>query len=228
MNSGDTASGAAVPMLSGRQRKILEFIRERVAEKGFPPSVREIGEAVGLTSTSSVAHQLRVLEEKGYVRKDPNTPRALLVTDGVEPLPDSAATHGEETPPRVSDASVAMVPLLGRIAAGGPILAEESVEDTLPLPRDLVGEGQLFLLRVVGDSMIDAAICDGDFVVVRSQPTAENGEIVAALLDDEATVKTLSRKDGHAWLLPANPAYSPIPGDEARIMGKVVSVLRRL
>lgn len=228
MNSGDTASGAAVPMLSGRQRKILEFIRERVAEKGFPPSVREIGEAVGLTSTSSVAHQLRVLEEKGYVRKDPNTPRALLVTDGVEPLPDSAATHREETPPRVSDASVAMVPLLGRIAAGGPILAEESVEDTLPLPRDLVGEGQLFLLRVVGDSMIDAAICDGDFVVVRSQPTAENGEIVAALLDDEATVKTLSRKDGHAWLLPANPAYSPIPGDEARIMGKVVSVLRRL
>lgn len=228
MSGGDTTSGAAVPMLSGRQRRILDFIRERVAEKGFPPSVREIGEAVGLTSTSSVAHQLRVLEEKGYVRKDPNTPRALLVTDGVEPLADNAPAEREDTAPQVSDDSVAMVPLLGRIAAGGPILAEESVEDTLPLPRDLVGDGQLFLLRVVGDSMIEAAICDGDFVVVRSQPTAENGEIVAALLDDEATVKTLSRKDGHVWLLPANAAYSPIPGDEARIMGKVVSVLRRL
>ena len=219
-----------VPLLTARQRTILAFIRDRVEEKGFPPSVREIGEAVGLTSTSSVAHQLRVLEEKGYLRRDPNTPRALLVTDGAEPLPDTQdpdSTSSDSGMPALPDSMVA-VPLLGQIAAGGPILAEQAVEETFPLPRELVGEGELFLLRVQGDSMIDAAICDGDFVAVRSQPTAENGEIVAALLDDEATVKTLSRRDGHVWLLPANDSYAPIPGDSARIMGKVVSVLRRL
>jgi repressor LexA len=227
--------GDAVPLLSVRQRQVLDFIRGRVAAKGFPPSVREIGEAVGLRSTSSVAHQLRVLQEKGYVRKDPHTPRALLVTDGPEPLPEHAAS--EHAPSGHSGLghefdgvpdSVAMVPIVGQIAAGGPILADQQVEAVLPLPREIVGDGQLFLLRVKGDSMIEAAICDGDFVVVRAQPTAENGEIVAALLDDEATVKTLSRKDGSVWLLPANSAYAPIPGDSARVMGKVVSVLRRL
>ncbi|MHB1067263.1 MAG: transcriptional repressor LexA, partial [Candidatus Nanopelagicales bacterium] len=122
----------------------------------------------------------------------------------------------------------AYVPVLGRIAAGGPILAEQEVETVFPLPRDLVGDGELFLLRVVGDSMVDAAICDGDWVVVRRQPDADNGDIVAALLDDEATVKTLKRRDGHVWLMPHNPAYAPILGDEAAIMGKVVTVLRRL
>ncbi len=216
----------AIPLLTSRQRTILDFIRDRVNEKGFPPSVREIGEAVGLTSTSSVAHQLRVLEEKGYLRRDPNTPRAMLVTDDAQPLPE------EETEEPVNTAalpdSLVPVPLLGQIAAGAPILADENETETFPLPRELVGDGDLFLLRVKGDSMIDAAICDGDFVVIRSQQTAENGEIVAALLDDEATVKTLSRRDGHVWLLPANDSYAPIPGDDARVMGKVVSVFRKL
>ena len=216
----------AIPLLTSRQRTILDFIRDRVNEKGFPPSVREIGEAVGLTSTSSVAHQLRVLEEKGYLRRDPNTPRAMLVTDDAQPLPE------EETEEPINAAalpdSLVPVPLLGQIAAGAPILADENETETFPLPRELVGDGDLFLLRVKGDSMIDAAICDGDFVVIRSQQTAENGEIVAALLDDEATVKTLSRRDGHVWLLPANDSYAPIPGDDARVMGKVVSVFRKL
>ena len=216
----------AIPLLTSRQRTILDFIRDRVNDKGCPPSVREIGEAVGLTSTSSVAHQLRVLEEKGYLRRDPNTPRAMLVTDDAQPLPE------EETEEPVNTAalpdSLVPVPLLGQIAAGAPILADENETETFPLPRELVGDGDLFLLRVKGDSMIDAAICDGDFVVIRSQQTAENGEIVAALLDDEATVKTLSRRDGHVWLLPANDSYAPIPGDDARVMGKVVSVFRKL
>ena len=150
----------------------------------------------------------------------------MLVTDDAQPLPE------EETEEPINAAalpdSLVPVPLLGQIAAGAPILADENETETFPLPRELVGDGDLFLLRVKGDSMIDAAICDGDFVVIRSQQTAENGEIVAALLDDEATVKTLSRRDGHVWLLPANDSYAPIPGDDARVMGKVVSVFRKL
>lgn len=185
--------------------------------------MREICESVGLASTSSVAHQLAVLQEKGYLRKDPHRPRALIVTDHPQPEPQS-----QPGPELHAASDVAMVPVLGRIAAGGPILAEEQVETVMPLPRELVGQGQLFLLRVSGDSMVDAAICDGDFVVVRSQPHAEPGEVVAALLGEEATVKTFSRRDGHVWLLPHNAAYEPIPGDDARILGKVVSVMRRL
>jgi repressor LexA len=200
--------------LTPRQQAILRVIRQAVEEHGYPPSVREIGEGVGLTSPSSVAHQLRTLERLGYLRKDPNRPRALVVAD----VPHGAVEHRDTVD----------VPLLGRIAAGGPILAEQTTESTMALPRDLVGEGDLFMLQVVGDSMIDAAICDGDWVVVRQQPSAENGEIVAALLDDEATVKTFKRRDGHVWLMPHNPAYAPILGDDARIMGKVVSVLRRV
>lgn len=200
--------------LTPRQQAILRVIRQAVDERGYPPSVREIGEGVGLTSPSSVAHQLRTLERLGYLRKDPHRPRALVVADA----PHVAVEH----------ADTVEVPLLGRIAAGGPILAEQATEASMALPRDLVGEGDLFMLQVVGDSMIDAAICDGDWVVVRQQPSAENGEIVAALLDDEATVKTFKRRDGHVWLMPHNPAYEPILGDDARIMGKVVSVLRRV
>ena len=175
-----------------------------------------------MTSPSSVAHQLGTLEKLGYLRRDPNRPRALVVAEPSAP----AGLRLVESPLPESD--LAYVPVLGRIAAGGPILAEQEVETIFPLPRDLVGEGELFLLKVVGDSMIDAAICDGDWVVVRQQPTAENGDIVAALLDDEATVKTFKRRDGHVWLMPHNPAYAPILGDEATVMGKVVSVLRRL
>lgn len=224
----ETASSASkddagpVAHLTTRQRRILDVIRSAVDERGYPPTVREICESVGLASTSSVAHQLTVLQEKGYLRRDPHRPRALLVTDTPGAAEPAARTdlHAE--------GDLALVPLLGRIAAGGPILAEEQVESVLPLPRDLVGQGQLFVLTVVGDSMIEAAICDGDLVVIRSQPTAEPGEIVAALIGDEATVKTFSRTDGHVWLLPQNPAYQPIPGDDARILGRVVSVMRRL
>jgi repressor LexA len=221
----------AVPgRLTSRQSMILTVISEAVEARGYPPSVREIGEAVGLTSPSSVAHQLRVLEQKGYLRRDPNRPRALEVTNSEHPAPaqrqaaEAAAVSDEPS----LHSQTAFVPVLGRIAAGGPILADQSVEAVFPLPRDLTGEGELFLLHVSGDSMIDAAICDGDYVVVRKQDAAESGEIVAALLGDEATVKTLKRRDGHVWLMPHNPAYAPILGDEARILGKVVSVLRKV
>jgi repressor LexA len=215
-------------------------IRESVDERGYPPSVREIGEGVGLTSPSSVAHQLASLERLGYLRRDPHRPRALMVAEPGLPLgrdghtaPVAGGTRLQAVPDAPAQAlapaaDTALVPLVGRIAAGGPILAEQDVEAVFPLPRDLVGAGDLFMLKVVGDSMIDAAICDGDWVVVRQQSTAENGDIVAALLDDEATVKTLKRRDGHVWLMPHNPAYAPILGDQATIMGKVVSVLRRV
>jgi len=219
-----------------RQREVLEVIRTWVERFGYPPSVREIGEAVGLTSTSSVAYQLRALEQKGYLRRDPNRPRAIgVLPPDAAPLPvgdEVGATTlvGEDTVDEDTEhaPAPAYVPVLGRIAAGGPILAEEAVEDVFPLPKEIVGEGSLFLLRVAGDSMVDAAITDGDWVVVRQQPTGENGEIVAAMIDGEATVKTFKRKDGHVWLMPHNDAYEPIPGDDATILGKVVAVLRRL
>ncbi len=211
--------------LTPRQRKVLEVIRDWVERFGYPPSVREIGDAVGLTSTSSVHHQLRMLERKGYLRRDPNRTRAVDVRGPDEPnsTPDTAADTAAETYP-----TPAFVPLLGTIAAGGPILAEQAIESVFPLPREIVGEGTLFLLNVRGDSMIEAAITDGDWVVVRQQPVAENGEIVAAMIDGEATIKTLTRRDGHVWLLPANPAYDPIAGDDATVLGRVVAVLRRL
>lgn len=206
--------------LSDRQRAILEMIRVTTLERGYPPSVREIGESVGLTSPSSVAHQLKNLQKGGYLRIDPNRPRALVLA------PSTNSTDQVLHP--VTDNSTKHVPVLGRIAAGGPILAEQAVEAMFPLPRDLVGEGELFSLKVVGDSMVGAAICDGDWVVIRQQSACENGDIVAALLDDEATVKTFKQRDGHVWLMPHNPAYSPILGDHAQILGKVVSVLRKL
>ena len=215
--------------LTPRQRLVLETIRASVEQRGYPPSMREIGEAVGLTSPSSVKHQLTVLERKGYLRRDPNRPRAIEVRH-----PDDSRTAGPlafgEEHLGTDDATPtpAYVPLVGRIAAGGPILAEQVVEDVFPLPRQLVGEGELFLLRVSGDSMVDAAICDGDWVVVRRQPVAENGEIVAAMLDGEATVKTLRRAEGRVWLLPHNPAYQPIAADDAVVLGRVVAVLRSL
>jgi repressor LexA len=207
--------------LTARQRRILEFIREWGEKYGYPPSVREIGEAVGLVSPSSVAYQLKALETKGYLRRDPNRPRAVDVRSPGELVDDDAALRAARPQP-------AYVPLVGRIAAGGPILAEQSVEEFFPLPRELVGEGEVFMLEVKGDSMIDAAICNGDWVVVRQQPTAEAGDIVAAMIDGEATVKSYRQRDGHVWLMPANPAFDPIPGDDATIMGKVVAVLRRV
>ena len=219
--------------LTPRQRKVLDVIRDWVERFGYPPSVREIGDAVGLTSTSSVHHQLRTLERKGYLRRDPNRTRAVDVRAPEEPSTEGTAAVDDAAGVDAADGfderpTPAFVPLLGDIAAGGPILAEQAVESVFPLPREIVGEGTLFLLNVRGDSMIEAAITDGDWVVVRQQPVAENGEIVAAMIEGEATVKTFKRCDGHNWLMPANPAYEPIPGDDATILGRVVAVLRRL
>ena len=214
--------------LTQRQRRVLEVIRDSIERRGYPPSVREIGEAVGLSSASSVAHQLSVLQKKGWLRRDPNRPRALDVRLPGDSVHAAPAAEPAGTGTGIDVPAPTYVPLVGRIAAGGPVLAEQALEDVFPLPRELVGEGTLFMLRVAGDSMVEAAICDGDWVVVRQQPTAENGEIVAAMLDGEATVKTYKRRDGHVWLLPHNPAYEPILGDEATILGRVVMVLRRI
>ncbi|CAN5332191.1 transcriptional repressor LexA [soil metagenome] len=230
--------------LTARQRRVLEVIRDSVERRGYPPSVREIGEAVGLSSSSSVAHQLKMLQKKGLLRRDPNRPRAvdLRTPEEIEAAravgrarqaraesPEGAEDIGyDETGSVDARPEPSYVPVVGRIAAGGPVLAEESVEAVFPLPRELVGEGTLFMLKVTGDSMVEAAICDGDWVVVRQQPVADNGDIVAAMIEGEATVKTFRRKDGHVWLLPHNPAYQPIDGDEATILGRVVTVLRRV
>ncbi len=210
--------------LTERQRTILEVIRASVTSRGYPPSIREIGDAVGLTSTSSVAHQLRTLERKGFLRRDPNRPRAVDVRGG----DDAAAAVVTDVAGSDALPEPTFVPVLGRIAAGGPILAEEAVEEVFPLPRELVGEGSLFLLKVVGESMVDAAICDGDWVVIRQQNVADNGDIVAAMIDGEATVKTFKRTGGQVWLMPHNPAFDPIPGNDAVILGKVVTVIRKV
>ncbi|MFI1916931.1 transcriptional repressor LexA [Nocardia sp. NPDC020380] len=217
-----------------RQRKVLDVIRTSVSDRGYPPSIREIGDAVGLTSTSSVAHQLRALERKGYLRRDPNRPRAVDVR-GLDETGMRAAANvsqlraiGADTEAEGEHPIPTYVPVLGRIAAGGPILAEQAVEDVFPLPRELVGEGSLFLLKVVGQSMIDAAICDGDWVVVRQQNVAENGDIVAAMIDGEATVKTFKHTGSQVWLMPHNPLFEPIPGNDAQILGKVVTVIRKI
>ncbi|MEO2098949.1 MULTISPECIES: transcriptional repressor LexA [Brachybacterium] len=217
---GEAPADERTAGLTRRQRLVLETINEAVAARGYPPSMREIGDAVGLTSSSSVAHQLQTLERKGFLRRDPKRPRAMEV---VMPEVDDAPAPPVEIEPGGSSVNV---PLVGRIAAGIPITAEEQVEDVFTLPERLVGGGDLFLLQVVGDSMIDAAICDGDWVVVRSQSTAEKGEIVAAMIDGEATVKTFVQRDDHVWLMPHNPAFAPILGDHAEILGKVVAVLR--
>lgn len=219
--------------LTARQRKILEFLRSSVETRGYPPSMREVGAAVGLHSTSSVSHQLRALEKLGFIKRDANRPRALEIF-----LPEVLAARQSMRPDTAHDTDVTgigdsaptptFVPVVGRIAAGGPILAEERIDEVMPMPRSLVGDGTLFMLEVSGDSMKDAAICDGDYVVIRQQNVAENGEIVAALIDGEATVKTLSRRDGQVLLLPANDAYEPIDGTAATILGKVTAVLRKL
>ena len=219
--------------LTPRQQRILATLKDSIEHRGYPPSMREIGAAVGLTSTSSVAHQLRVLEDKGFLRRDPHRPRALEVflpevMAARKAMGSSDDTGIDET--GIGDATprAHYVPLVGRIAAGGPILAEQHTETVMPLPQELVGDGELYMLKVQGDSMIDAAICNDDYVVIRRQPTANNGEIVAAMIDGEATVKTFQRKDGRVWLLPHNTAYQPIDGTHATILGKVTAVLRSL
>ncbi|MET9955103.1 transcriptional repressor LexA [Streptomyces sp. NPDC006339] len=225
--------------LTQRQQQILDIIRRHTRQHGFPPSMREIAAAAGLLSTSSVSHQIRALEKKGVLRQDPQRPRAYVVADSGADSADSDADASTGTGlgagsgtggpmAREGERQAVVVPLVGRIAAGAPITAEEHIEDTLVLPAQVVGAGRLFAVTVVGDSMRDAHIEDGDVVVVRAQDTADDGDIVAAMLDGEATVKRLSHDGPHVWLLPANPRYEPIPGDEATILGKVVSVFRRL
>ena len=216
--------------LTGRQRKIIKVIEDSVHRCGYAPTLREIGVAVGLASTSSVSHQLARLEKKGYLSRGAGRPRTAVV----RPLAAPAIEQLDQAPNGAGGQKVAHVPLVGHIAAGGPIIAEQSIEEVFPLPRQLVGEGDLMMLRVVGDSMINAAIADGDWVVVRRESDVENGDIVAAMIesetsaDGEATVKTFKKSDGHVWLIPHNPAYTPILGDEAKILGKVVAVLRRV
>jgi len=231
-----TADGPPSPgadrALTPRQRTILRFIHDWVQERGYSPSMREIGRAVGLTSTSSVEHQLSALESKGHLRREPGCPRTVEVRlPGVPPVsakgPGDAKTAAP-APRRTCAREATRVPMVGRIAAGSPVPAEESADEAFPLPKELVGEGDLFMLKVTGDSMIGAAITDGDWVVIRQQSDAESGEIVAAMIDGEATVKTLKRSGNHVWLMPHNSAYPPILGDQATILGRVVTVLRRV
>ena len=209
---------AGVDTLGPRQRKILDFILGTVQNRGYPPSVREIAEAVGLASPSTVHAHLEALQKKGYLKKDPTKPRAIQIS------------YAPDMGPAMSSGGVRHVPLLGRIAAGPPIQALEEVEDVLPLPASIVGDGTFFMLRVKGDSMHDAGIHDGDMVVIRKQDDATPGSIVAAMIEDEATVKTLVRQGNRTILRPENPAYEPIEitGEDARILGKVVALLRSL
>lgn len=211
------------------QARIRRFIEDFAQQSGHSPTYRDIASAVGLASLSSVSLHVRTLQKKGYLFREPGRPRTVVV----RPAPTEAGAARAAAGPR----DAAYVRLAGQIAAGEPILSGEQVlsadsaDDAFVLPRQLVGEGELFMLRVSGESMIGAGITDGDLVVIREQPDAENGDIVAALIDGvevEGTVKTLKRSDGHTWLMPQNPAYTPILGDEATIVGKLVAVLRRV
>jgi repressor LexA len=206
-------SAAGEHGLTARQIKILEVIQQGITADGCPPSMRAIAAAAGLSSPASVKYQLEILQEKNFITAHPTRGGVLTVR-----LP------GEKSENEIE--ATKQVPLVGRIAAGGPITAEQNVESTFALPETLVGKGNLYMLQVVGESMIDAAICDGDYVVIREQKDCNNGEIVAAMIDGEATVKTFQRKNGHIWLLPANPAFEPINGDNCEILGKVTAVMR--
>ena len=206
-------SAAGEHGLTARQIRILEVIQQGITADGCPPSMRAIAAAAGLSSPASVKYQLEILQEKNFITAHPTRGGVLTVR-----LP------GEKSENEVE--ATKQVPLVGRIAAGGPITAEQNVESTFALPETLVGKGNLYMLQVVGESMIDAAICDGDYVVIREQKDCNNGEIVAAMIDGEATVKTFQRKNGHIWLLPANPAFEPINGDNCEILGKVTAVMR--
>lgn len=206
-----------VTSLGPRQKKILDFILGTVESRGYPPSVREIADAVGLASPSTVHAHLEALQRKGYIRKDATKPRAIEIS------------YAPGMGPASSRSEVRHIPLVGRIAAGSPTQALEEIEDVLPLPASIVGDGTFFMLRVKGESMQNAGIRDGDYVVIRKQDDATSGEIVAALLEDEATVKTLVRKDGKTILRPENDAFEPIEvSGDGRIMGKVVALLRSL
>jgi repressor LexA len=214
------------PELSARQVIVLQTIIDTVAEQGFPPAMRDLLNASGLSSVSSIAHQLSALERMGYIKRGSNKARGMEILRNVDGSPFENNSNTTSIPN--SDDSVS-IPLLGQIAAGTGLIAEQNIENTMSLPREMTGFGDLFMLQVRGDSMIDAGIFDGDFVVVRQQATANNGEIVAALInDEEATVKTFKKRDGQVWLMPHNPDFEPIDGNDARIMGIVVTVMRKL
>lgn len=198
--------------ISPRQKAILEFIKTEIRLKGYPPAVREIGEAVGLSSSSTVHGHLAQLEEKGYIRRDPTKPRAIEVLDGQQLIKKEMVN----------------VPIIGKVTAGEPILAVENIEDSFPLPMDFVRNENVFILSVRGDSMIEAGILDGDYVLIRQQSDAKNGDIVVALIDDEATVKTFYKEKDHIRLQPENPYLEPILVKEVTILGKVIGVFRRL
>ena len=229
--------------LTERQKEVLNALRSELLKNRYAPTIREIADRCGFSSTSSVKYKLDALEDKGYIVRDPRRPRTILLTElGLENthrrlyadytsagIPRGAAAEEPKTSAEDFHVDPSVnVPVVGRIAAGSPILADQVVEEVLPLPRSLTGDGELFMLKVVGDSMVEAAICDGDWVVIRRQPVAENGEIVAAMIEGEATVKVLQRKDGHTLLLPRNSEYRPIPADDAEVLGRVVTVLRSL
>lgn len=213
------------PELSARQVIVLQTIIDTVANQGFPPAMRDLLNASGLSSVSSIAHQLSALEKLGYIKRGSNKARGMEVLRNV----DGSTFEANNSTSASSTDSTVSIPLLGQIAAGTGLIAEQNIENTMSLPREMTGYGDLFMLQVRGDSMIDAGIFDGDFVVVRQQPTANNGEIVAALInDEEATVKTFKKRDGQVWLMPHNPDFEPIDGNDARIMGIVVTVMRKL
>lgn len=209
--------------LTDIQAQILQAILQSKSATGIIPTMREIAELVGLNSVASVSYQLDNLEEKGYIRRQENLSRNVEVLITPEGWDDAETADN-----LIPLAATTMVPMVGQIAAGGPILADQNIEEKLPLPKSLVGSGELFMLKIRGDSMIDAAICDGDWVVIRIQNNAENGDIVAAEIDGEATLKVFKQRDGKTWLLPRNSAYEPIDGTHAKILGKLVTVLRKV
>jgi repressor LexA len=220
--------------LTRRQRAILDFIRESSQRSGYPPSIREIGRAVGLASTAAVDYQLTALQEKGYLTRDPGRARSVTLKPS-GPRRIEMASGATDDAGAADDAEAARrrpgmvsVPLFDRIAAGAPVVADREQVGILELPRQQVGSGELIAVEVAGDSMVEAGIFHGDVAVVRLQDDADDGDIVAARIADEATVKVLHRADGHTWLLPRSPGYEPIPGDECRVMGKVVTVIHRI
>ena len=218
-------------MLKPRQQKILEFMKEEISTKGYPPTVREICTAIGIKSTSTVHKDIETLVSEGYLKKDPSKPRALMVVDpktrsGHVDAAGSAVPKGETLPYNVVE-----VPVIGRVAAGEPIFAEQNIEDSFPLPDRFVNGGNNFMLRVKGESMIEAGIMDGDLILVQETSEARNGEIVVALIDGietGATVKTFYRKNGKIYLTPENKTMGPIIVDDATIVGKVKGVFRYL
>jgi repressor LexA len=212
--------------LSSRQRAVLDAIRDLKGQSGMPPTIREIALRVGLSSVSSAKYQIDQLKNMGFLEQIDNVSRGISVSGDAERLKNAQESGLVENPIHFGD--FVQVPLVGQIAAGTPITADQNIDEFFALPQKLIGKGKVFLLKVKGDSMIDAAICNGDYVAVREQQTADNGDIVAALLNDEATVKSFKQSDGHTWLIPRNSTMEPILGDHASVMGKVVAVFRSL